>query len=143
MFAMILTATTIAVPPAAKVVAASIAVYGVLMGLKKIPALTKYITGWVSLVINVLMAIASLFVPPSAIDASNLYTTSTLLAVINAVATALTTSASAAGIQGTIKSFSKPQVLATIPPDPQVKSVDATLTPDNPKAVALDPKKES
>ena len=35
--------------------------------------------------------------------------------------------------------MSAPQVLATIPPDTQVKEVPATLVPNNPKAVPVNP----
>lgn len=139
MIALIATTITLTVPPAAKVVAAFILIYTITFGLKKIPALTKYITGWVAIAVNILLAVGSLFVPPNGIEASDLWTTNTALALFNAIATALTTSAAAAGIHGTIKSMSAPQVLATIPPSTQVHEVPATLIPDDPKAVAVQP----
>ncbi len=139
--ALILVAVSFTVPPAAKVVAAFVLIYTLMMGLKKIPALTQYMNGWVAITINILLAVGSLFVPPNGIQASDLWTTNTFLAVVNAVATALTTSAAAAGIHGTIKAMSQPQMLASIPPDPQVKEVPAELVPLNPKAVPTQPTK--
>ena len=126
--------------PAAKVVAAFILIYTAMAALKKVPAFTPYLNGWVSIAVNIILAVASLFVPPSGITASQLYTTSTAMAVLNAILTAMTTSAAAAGMHGTLKSLSKPTVLATVPPDPQAKEVPATLVPDNPAAVPVEKK---
>lgn len=138
---MILAAITIPIPPAAKVVAAFLLIYTVMFGLKKIPRLVPYLQGWVAIVFNIALAVASLFVPPSSIQPSQLYTMSTGMAVLNAILTAITTSAAAAGIHGTVKSLSQPTVLATVPPSTQVKEVPATLVPDNPKAIPSDPPK--
>lgn len=138
---VMLVAITLTVPPAAKVVAAFLLIYAAMFGLKKIPALVPYLQGWVAVAVNILLAVASLFVPPSGIQPSQLYTMSTGMAVINAILTAITTSAAAAGIHGTIKSLSKPTVLATVPPSIKVKEMQATLVPDDPKAVPSDPKK--
>jgi hypothetical protein len=138
---ILLVAVTLQIPPAAKVVAAFILIYALMFGLKKIPALVPYLQGWLAIVVNIVLAVASLFVPPSGIQPSQLYTMSTGMAVINAILTAITTSAAAAGIHGTIKSMSQPTVLATVPPSTQVQEVPATLVPDNPKAVPTDPPK--
>ena len=138
---ILLVAVTLQIPPAAKVVAAFILIYALMFGLKKIPALVPYLQGWLAIVVNIVLAVASLFVPPSGIQPSQLYTMSTGMAVINAILTAITTSAAAAGIHGTIKSMSQPTVLATVPPSTQVKEVPATLVPDNPKAIPSDPPK--
>ena len=115
----------LAIPPAAKVLAISGSVYGILLAAKKIPALTQYLTGWLAIAINVALSVLGLVI---AIPADQLYTTNTAL-------TLLTVALGAAGVHGTVKSMSEPQVLATIPPSTQVKEVPATLVPDNPKAV--------
>jgi hypothetical protein len=120
---LILVAFTI--PPAAKVLAISGSVYGILLAAKKIPALTQYLTGWLAVGFNVALSILGLLI---AIPADQLYTANTAL-------TLLTVALGAAGVHGTVKSMSEPQVLATIPPDPQVREMPATLVPDNPKAV--------
>jgi hypothetical protein len=127
----------ITLPPAAKVVAALILVYTITMGLKKIPALTAYLTGWVAIAVNLILAVGSIFMPPNGIQASNLWTTNTFLAVVNAVATALTTAAGAAGIHGTIKSMSAPQMLVTTPPETQPHEAAAVLEPKSLGDVAL------
>lgn len=134
-------ALTISVPPEAKVVAAFLLIYALMFGLKKIPALVPYLQGWVAIAVNILLAVASLFVPPSGIQPGSLYTMGTGMAVINAILTAITTSAAASGIHGAVRSLSQPTVLATVPPSTQVKEVPATLVPDNPKAIPSDPPK--
>jgi hypothetical protein len=123
----------ITIPPAVKTLAVIAAVYGVLQGLKKIPVLTQYLTGWWAIGFNVVFSILGQLV---VIPANQLYTANTL----NIILTVLTTVLSAAGIHGTIKSMSAPQMLASFPPDPQVKEVPATLVPDDPAAVPVDPK---
>jgi hypothetical protein len=118
----------ITVPPAAKVLAVSGAVYGILLAAKKIPALTGFLQGWVAIAFNVALTIAGLVIT---IPADQLYTVNTALTLIS-------TALAAAGVHGTVKSMSAPTVLATIPPSTQVKEVPATLVPDNPKAVVTD-----
>jgi hypothetical protein len=127
----VLVAVTLNIPPAAKVLAVIGAVYGILQAAKRIPALTKYLTGWVAIAVNVLLSAGGLLI---AIPADQLYTQSTLLALI-------TTVLSAAGIHGTVSAMSQPQVLATVPPSTQVKEVPATLVPDDPKAIPANPPK--
>ena len=115
----------VSVPPAAKVLAVIGAVYGIIQAAKKIPAFTKYLTGWVAIAVNVLLSAGGLLI---AIPADQLYTANTLLALIS-------TALGAAGIHGTVSAMSPPTILATVPPSTQVKEVAATLVPDNPAAV--------
>ena len=115
------------IPAAAKVLAVIGSVYGLLQAAKKIPALTQYLTGWVAIAVNVLLSAGGLLI---AIPADQLYTQSTLLALV-------TTVLSAAGIHGTVSAMSQPQVLATVPPSTQVKEVPAVLEPIDPKAVPV------
>jgi hypothetical protein len=123
--------TTITVPPAAKVLAVVAVIYPLIQGLKKIPALTPYLKGWWAIALNVALTICGdLIVVP----ADQLYTTNTLLALV-------TGALASAGVHGTISSLLPPTVLATIPPDPQVKEVPATLEPVNPAAVPVPPTK--
>ena len=128
----VIVAVAFTIPPAAKVLAISGSVYGILLAAKKIPALTQYLTGWLSVAFNVALTIVGLLI---AIPADQLYT-------VNTAMTLLTAGLGAAGIHGTVKSMSAPQVLATIPPDTQVKEVPATLVPNNPKAVPVNPTKQ-
>lgn len=129
---LIFATITIAIPPAAKVLAIVGAVYGILQGLKKVPAFTAFLTGWKAIAFNVALTILGLLV---VLPADQLYTVNTLNAILTTIITAL----AAAGIHGTTVALrSKPQMLATIPPDPQVKEVPATLVPDDPNAVPLE-----
>jgi hypothetical protein len=138
--AMWIVAVAVTVPPATKVVAALILVYTITMGLKRIPALTPYLTGWVAIAVNMVLAVGSIFVPPNGIQASDLWTTNTFLAIVEAVATAITTAAGAAGIHGTLKSMSAPQMLVTTPPSPQIHEAPAILEPKSPADVVAKPK---
>ena len=126
------TAVTFAIPPAAKTLAVIGAVYGILQGAKKIPALTQYLTGWVAVAFNVALTSGGLLV---AIPPDQLYTTNTLMLLV-------TTILAAAGVHGTVKSFSQPKVLASFPPDPQVKEVPAKLEPLDPNAVVTKPEEK-
>jgi hypothetical protein len=121
----------LSLPPAAKVLAVMGSVYGLLFGLKKIPALTPYLTGTVAIALNVVTTVLGLLL---ALPAEQLYTSNTLVLIV-------TTVLGSAGIHGTVKAMSPPQVLATHPPDPTVKEVPATLVPIDPAAVAVDPHK--
>ena len=85
-------------PPAAATLAVIVTVYGVLQGLKKIPALWPYITGWKAIALNGLLTAAALL---ATIPAEQLYTTNTLLALV-------TTMAGSAGIHGTVTAMNKP-----------------------------------
>jgi hypothetical protein len=125
-------AFAVSIPPAAKTLAVIAAVYGLVQGLKQIPALTPYVTGWIAVALNVLFTVCGALV---VIPANQLYTTSTLLLLV-------TTFLSAAGVHGTVKSLSAPQVLAQTPPDGEVKKVPASLVPDDPANIAVDPHKE-
>lgn len=120
----------LSIPPAAKTIAVIGSVYGLLQGLKKIPALTPFITGWKAIVLNVILTACGLLIT---IPPDQLYTTNTLLLLI-------TTGAGAAGIHGTVKALSAPTVLAVTPPSTQVKEVPAVLVPTNPAAVPVEPK---
>ena len=115
----IILATTITVPPAAKVLAIVAVVYPVIQGLKKIPALTPYLIGWWAIALNVVLSATGLLI---AIPASDLYTMNTLMALITACLTA-------AGVHGTVSSMSQPQMLVTTPPSTQVHEAPATLEP--------------
>jgi hypothetical protein len=121
----------ITVPPAAKALAVIGAVYGLIQAAKKIPAVTPYLTGWVSVAVNVILTACGLLltIPPG-----QLYTTNTALLL-------LTTILGAAGVHGTVASFTPPTILASVPPSTQVKSVPAVLEPINPKAIPAEPPK--
>ena len=135
-FAM-LTTVALTIPPAAKVLAISGSVYGILLGAKKIPALTPYLTGWVAVAFNVVLTVTGILCgqlnQATAIPPDQLYTSATFLTI-------LTAALGAAGVHGTVKSMSRPTVLATIPPDTAVKEVPATLEPVDANAVAVDKK---
>ena len=130
MIYLIATAVTLSVPPAAKVLAVIGAVYGILQTAKKIPAFTKYLTGWVAVAVNVALSAGGLVL---AIPADQLYTTNTLLALIS-------TALGAAGIHGTVSAMTPPTVLATVPPSTEVKAVPAALVPTDPAAVPVENK---
>lgn len=120
------------IPPAVKTLAVIVAVYGVLQGLKKIPVLTQFLTGWKAVAFNVVFSVLGQL---AVIPADQLYTQNTL----NIIVGVLTTVLSAAGLHGTIRSMSGPTVLATVPSGPVVKEVPATLVPSDPQAVAVKP----
>lgn len=122
---------SLTVPPAAKTLAVVAVVYGVLQLLKKVPVLTQYITGWWAIALNIVLSVCGLLVT---IPPSQLYSTNTLNSIFTAVLAIL----SSAGIHGTVKSLKSlqaPQVLATVPPDPNPKEVPATLVPNDPNAI--------
>ena len=126
---MFLVAVALTIPPAAKVLAIAALVYSVVQGLKKIPALTAYLTGWVAIALNVILSATGLLI---AIPASDLYTMNTLMALITACLTA-------AGVHGTVSSMSQPQMLVVSPPDTQVHEAPAVLEPRNPEDKAAKP----
>lgn len=95
----LLAAITLTVPPAAKVLAIVAVVYPLIQLLKKIPALTPYLIGWVSIALNVVLSACGLLI---AIPPSQLYTSDTLLALI-------TVCLSAAGVHGTVSAMSSQQ----------------------------------
>jgi hypothetical protein len=99
-FAMLLLlSVALTVPPAAKVLAIVGTIYAVIQALKRVPALTPYLKGWVAIALNVALSIGGLLVT---VPASQLYTTDTLI-------TLLTTALGAAGIHGTVKSLTTAQ----------------------------------
>jgi hypothetical protein len=122
---------SVPLPPAAKTLAVVTLIYGLVQGIKKIPVLTPYITGWVAVALNLVLQVCGFFVT---IPADQLYTSNTLTLIINGLVLPYLASA---GIHGTIKSFSQPQVLAQTPPDGKVREVDATLVPNDPENVAV------
>lgn len=95
-------ATTITVPPAAKVAAAAVVIYGLMQVVKQNAWVDAHLQGWWAVAVNVALAITSLFVPPAAIQPADLYTMSTLTIVSNAAITALSTSLGASGIHGMV-----------------------------------------
>lgn len=119
---------TINLPPATSALAIIGAIYATIQGLKKIPRLTQYLTGWWAVGLNAALAVCGELI---VVPADQLYTVNTLLLLI-------TTILGAAGVHGTVKSMSPPTVLATVPPSTQVKEVPATLEPVNPAAVVAD-----
>lgn len=133
MFFLALILLAITIPPAAKVLAVMGAVYGFIALLKKSPAVTPYLTGMVAVILNVVVTVLGLLI---ALPANQLYTMNTLLLII-------TTVLGSAGIHGTVKAFSPPQVLATIPPDTKPQEVPATLVPNDPKAQVVESEKKS
>lgn len=128
---MITQTVALSIPPAAKVLVVVGAVYGILQGLKKVPALTQYLTGWLAVAVNVALTVCGLLV---AIPADQLYTANTAMLLV-------TTILGSAGVHGTVKAMSPPTVLATVPPSTVVKEVPATLEPVNPAAVPVESKK--
>ena len=95
-FFFLLTALTIVVPPAAKMLAIVAVVYPLIQGLKKIPALTPYIKGWWAIALNVALSALGLLIT---IPADQLYTTNTALALVTAIL-------AAAGVHGTVSNLS-------------------------------------
>src|ERR1700739_516118 len=87
---------TLTVPPTAKVLAIIAAIYSLIQALKKIPALTPYIKGWVAIALNVALSAGSLLIT---VPASQLYTQDTFIALV-------TTFLAAAGIHGTVQTLS-------------------------------------
>jgi hypothetical protein len=118
-----------ALPPAEKVAAVIVAVYPTIQLLKRIPAVTAFLTGWKAIALNAVLSGCGLFVVPPGIPPDQLYTLNTAILLV-------TTILGSAGVHGTISAMSQPQVLATIPPSKQVVEVPATLEPVDPKAVA-------
>lgn len=102
MIALCLLALTLTVPPAAKVIAVSVVVYAVIQALKRVPALTPYLTGWVAVILNAAFsALGVVIVTP----ADQLYSQGTLNAILQAVVGVL----SASGIHGMTKSLGGPK----------------------------------
>ena len=116
---IVLVAVALTIPPAAKVLAIAALVYAVIQGVKQIPALTPYLTGWVAIGVNVALTATGLLI---AIPADQLYTMNTLMALVTACLTA-------AGVHGTVSAMSPPQMLVTTPPATQVHEAPATLQP--------------
>lgn len=123
---------SINIPPAEQTLAVIGVVYGAIQGLKKIPALTQYLNGWIAVGVNLVLTVGGIL---ATVPADQLYTVNTLGLLLTAIL-------GSAGVHGTVKSMSQPQVLATIPPSTQVKEVPATLVPDNPAAVPAEKPKE-
>lgn len=121
----------LSIPPAARVLAVIGSVYGLLQLVKKAPGLAEYITGWVAIILNVLLTVCGLLIT---VPSNQLYTANTLVLI-------LTTALGAAGVHGTQKAMSPPQVLAQTPPDPTVREVPATLVPKDPNAIPIEEKK--
>jgi len=103
--ATILFATALTFPPAAKILAIAVLVYGILQILKQSPLIGPYITGSVAAALNlVLNALGALVAIPS----DQLYTTNSLLII-------LTAALGSAGIHGTVSKLvysSKPAAVA-------------------------------
>lgn len=95
-YAFVLFLIAFSIPPAATTLAIIAAIYALIQALKKIPALTPYIKGWVAVALNIALSAGSLLV---AVPASQLYTQTTLIALI-------TTALAAAGIHGTVQNLS-------------------------------------
>jgi hypothetical protein len=120
-------AIQVTLPPAAKVLAIVALVYPIIQALKRIPALTAYLTGWWAIALNVLLSAGGILIE---VPADQLYTTNTLLALVTAIL-------GAAGIHGTVSAMSRPQMLVTTPPATQPHEADAVLQPKSPGDVAL------
>jgi hypothetical protein len=120
---IVLVAVALTIPPAAKVLAIAALVYAVIQGVKQIPALTPYLTGWVAIGVNVALTATGLLI---AIPADQLYTMNTLMALVTACLTA-------AGVHGTVSAMSPPQMLVTTPPSAVVHEAPATLQPESSK----------
>ena len=123
-------AISVSIPPAAKVVAIAVIVYPLVQGLKKVSFLAPYLTGWKSMVLNFILGAIGVIVT---VAPDQLYTLATLYQILDATGIA-------AGIHGTVKSLTPPTVLAETPPDGKVKEVPATLVPNDPAAIPVDPK---
>lgn len=92
MILVVLVAVTLTVPPAAKVLAISVAVYGVLQALKRMPWFNNLLKGWWSVAFNVLFSIVGVV---AVSPAGDLYSMDTVIRIIQAIGTA-------AGIHGTV-----------------------------------------
>lgn len=102
-FTFVLVVAALTIPPAAKVLAVVALVYPLVQALKKAPLLAPYIKGWVAIALNVVLSAGGLLI---AVPADQLYSTNTLIALVQVVL-------GAAGIHGTVSALT-----AAPPPDP-------------------------
>lgn len=92
----ILLLITFTLPPAAKIISISVAVYALIQLLKQAPQLAPYLTGWRSLAVNTAFCVVGVvaITPPD-----QLYTFATVMQIAQALG-------GAAGIHGTISKLS-------------------------------------
>ena len=84
------------IPPAAKVLAVAVVVYGIIQAVKLSPLVGPKISGWVALALNIVLnGLGALVVIP----ADQLYTGNTLILVVTAAL-------GSAGIHGTVSKLS-------------------------------------
>jgi hypothetical protein len=128
---LLLLLITITVPPAAKTLVVIGVVYAIVQGLKKAPWFSTYLKGWWAVGVNYIFTATGLLI---FIPENQLYTVNTLMMLV-------TTGLGAAGIHGTVATLTTPEMAVTFPPNPEVLEAKAHLTPNNPAAVPVDPKK--
>ena len=122
------------IPPAVKTLAVLGFVYGIIQILKQSTALAPYIVGWWAIALNAILSALGLLV---VIPAGQLYDLTTLGGTFT---TWLGIVLGAAGLHGTVKSFSDPTVLATLPGGSATVKVPAILVPLDPAARAVSTK---
>jgi len=110
---LLIVGVVLAIPPAAKVLAIVAVVYPLIQGLKRVPALTPHLSGWVAIALNVLLSGLGVLVT---VPAAQLYSTDTLAALV-------TVSLAAAGVHGTVKGFTNPS------PSPASNSAPGSAPP--------------
>ena len=77
--AVVAFALVVAIPPAAKVLAIVAVVYPLIQALKRIPAFTPHLSGWVAILVNILLSALALILT---VPAAQLYTTDTFVALV-------------------------------------------------------------
>jgi hypothetical protein len=106
MLVIISFAFALAIPPAAKVLAVSVAVYGVLQAVKLAPWFSSWLKGWFAVLFNVVFTIIGLVIT---IPADQLYT-------VNTLETLLVTVLASSGIHGTVTKVILPPATSDVTP---------------------------
>jgi len=99
------------IPPAAKVIAVAVVVYGVLQGLKKAPVFSTFLSGTWALVFNIAFSVLGVLVVAAP---GTLYSVDTLNDIFMVIGTAL----AAAGIHGTTKTLAPAAPAPVVPATP-------------------------
>jgi hypothetical protein len=128
MMAHLIAIVVFVLPPAVKTLAILGFVYGIIQILKQSPVLAPYIKGWVAVALNATLSALGLLL---AIPPAQLYDPTTLGVTFT---TWLGIVLGAAGIHGTIKSFSQPTVLAIPSAGGTAVNVPAMVVPVDPRA---------
>lgn len=99
------------IPPAAKVIAVAVIVYGVLQGLKQVPVFNTFLSGKWALAFNIAFSVFGVLVST---PVTALYSVNTLNELFMVIGAAL----AAAGIHGTTKALVPPATATPVPPTP-------------------------